>query len=552
MEKPSNIKDPYFIHTKKKKEAPLRDMEIKSRVHKLNESAMITGGTELAEYTAQTSSAIPSDLRLVPYHMLHRDEKAKTEWDRILRSKYIDRFFLRKIDSMAMHLVHCNMSATISNQVSAEKTKVAKANRLWANSMKHVVVVSATSGTRKKLKKIPLNTSAFYVILEFLVGPATTWCNQTKPRIPKKRKHDDEDDANENEEEDAIEMWKSPAVKCSAPTTLLNFKFVCKTLYKMIDWRAIAFTFQRYVHPAFKIASLDGWNNVAYFRDYVLRRCMIPDFPRENRGSISISAMQPLLHRYANFCYRRLGVVMFYTRTKSAITRRIFFVGSATVNKAGVPQIQRKSKVAPQPWDNIKEVRGDLVQRDGVIHSGVSKRPEMFLAVPSGWNALEPSVFMIAESQDVFCGTDAKTSFELLCSTDLTDSKSKKEKEEDDLEDDDQFESHDGWLEFDDQIAEIEQEIEGEGEYVQEDEPDYAVAPRRRSTRALTAHTSAGWLREEEEEEKVIPKTRKGKMTVHGLMDEARNEIDDLECEEEYCDDDDDERRMKFKTKRRK
>lgn len=544
-------------------------MEKKIRVHSLETNQMITAGKPLTAYSpsSRTQANIPADLRLVPYHMLHKDENAKATWNRILRSKYSDRFFLRKIDSMAMYLVHCNMLASISSkQVTSTTNNVARANVLWANSMKRTVLFHAETAIKGKKKAILVNTSAIYVILEFLAGSPSSW-NQdnTKPssKKSKKRKHcskkDDASDEEGDEESEALEMWKSPDVKNSVPTTMLNLKFVCKELYKMIDWRAISFAFQRYVHPAFKINSKEEWDDVAYFRDYVLRRCMIPDYPPEIRGSISISAMQPLIHRYANFCYKRLSVVMFYTRTASVITRRIFFVGDAVVDKNGVPNIKpRPMSKQPHHWNGVKEIRGDLIQRNGVIHVGASQQPGKYLANPSGWNVLEPRIYMIAESQEVFCGTTSKIAIEKIEFTDLVEpvkSKSKKEREEEEEEEgeEDEFESHDGWLEFDDQHAEV---AKGEDEYVNPDD-DCTMAkrgPLRRSRRILSTHTSADWLREEEEED-AIPVIRKkhGKIISHGLMDEARNEIDDMECEEEYEDDDEeDEAPSRFKSKRRK
>jgi len=496
---------------------------------------MICPGTPVPEFDFAPSSSkptIPVDLKLVPYESIIAAKNDQKRWNDILVAKYKnDILYLRNIDSMVMYLINRNMQAMIP--ITEAKNRVARQNLRWAAASKHDIVMHAQCDVLNKRRRVILNVPSFYSILEFLGGSPAAWKNERTPIKSKKRKHSDvekEDAASKGgEEEDAIEMWKSQKVKTSLPTLLMNIKFTCKKLYSLIDWRAIAFAFQRYVHPAFRIPEPKDWNNPAYFRHYVLRQCAIPDHPQSTRGPISIAVLQPLLHRFANYCLHRLGVVILGTRTTKSIIRRIFFVKHALVSVEGVPKPTNRK----HPWFGVAHIRRDMVAKDGNIHTEHTggKTPK-FVAQPSGWSALEPSVYNIAEAQEVFCGTLSKTAFEGIIG-DLCDTKAKED--EDEEEEGEELDDHDGWMVFGEEKKEVEQEIEGEGEYV-EDIGDNGVG-KRRMTRSNSK--TPDWLRDEQDSERadeisVHRKKKKKKTLSGGIFEMDRNEIDQLSEEEEF------------------
>ncbi len=504
-------------------------------------SRMIAPGESPPEFNLNSPISPPFDSPLVPYSTVCPDKTDAARWNEILTSKYKnDRVFLRSIDSMSMHLILCNMRSMVSSAPPKNEGKVAKRRRMWDAAMKHSINVRMEDEHGER-RAVVVNTPTLYSVFEFLIGPASTWKTPERPPPAKKRKHSgvaEEDLVSTEEGDDALAMWTSVIVRRSTPTTLLNLKFTCKKLYALIDWRAVAFAFQRYVHPAFKIPNAAGWDNHAYFRHYVMKNCAVPDFPQLPRGMPSFLALQVLLHRYANYCRERLGVVMLYTRTRKALVRRIFFVNHTPVDIDGTPQIPPLLKQT-HPWKGVTHIRRDLVSRDGGIHveARAGKTPA-FCSTPSGWSALEPNVYAIAESQEVFCGTLSKSEIERIGLVESCDSSKKEEEEEEEGE---AFDSHDGWMTFGDELAEIEQEIEGEGEYAEElGEEDLQMLSGKRLTRSNAKVPD--WLKDEQDAEDAAEhggdgrkKSKKKKQTKSGgIFVLNRNEIDDLEEEEEF------------------
>jgi len=60
---------------------------------------------------------------------------------------------------------------------------------------------------------------------------------------------------------------------------LFNLKNTSKLFYQIIDWRDIAFYFQKYIYPPImKQNELIPIQNENYFKNYVLKTCLIPNF----------------------------------------------------------------------------------------------------------------------------------------------------------------------------------------------------------------------------------------------------------------------------------
>jgi hypothetical protein len=491
---------------------------------------MISAGSPIQAFDFDARVTLcPAERALVPYALITKNEAERLAWNEILLSKYKNsKKFLSHIDSMAAHLVHCNMWSMLAIPQIQRESKVARHARMWKESMKHSFTMNLQTRTPGVRRKVIMSTPTFYSILEFLIGSPSAWKHSNATHAPKKRKQPSCND-DITEDEAAAEMWQSAKVRRSVPTILMNTKFTCKALYALVDWRAIAFAFQRYVDPTFVIPRKENWNSIGYFRHYVLKQCAVPDYPFYNRGLARVSTLQYLLHRYANYCYQRIGVFMLYERTQSHVFRRVFAVKNARVNNAGTPIIPKKD-AETNPWSSKTHIFGDLVERNGVIHDeAVSGLNPKFYARQSGWSALEQDVYLIVETPKVFCGTRQKLEIETIlgesCVANALDNEEEEEGEEG------VFEDHGGWLLND------ENDEEEEGEYMAED--DEKIKPKRRLTRAV----NIDWVREEQESDDYSSRTKKRRNAKSsGVFESQMNEIDRMDDEEEF----------QFKTKKRR